>query len=195
MSQYPPEYSDTLGVNSTAPTLESDLVPGDTEQLLERCLPLPVAHQPQDKQDPIQQEDAHTHYPEGIPLTLWRQDCTWNSSVTTRMSLPTEQTAQENTFHFATKPFYFEVIVVLACLSMCFSLPIGLCAFCVALCAYSQFTDKKYDSALALSWAALGLGVTSVIVSIVAYVLLFKLYSNIHTPQSSSDGHGGTNRY
>ena len=167
MSQIPPAYSDTPEVDSTAPPLESDLVPRDTKQLLEGCPPLSVTHQPQ---------TTRTQDPRGIPLPPWSQDCTWNSPVTTRVSLPTEQTAQESSFNFATKPLYFQAIIVLACLSMCFSLPIGLFAFIVALCAYCQFTNKKYNLALALSWVASALGVASVIMSILAVVAFYKLY-------------------
>ena len=182
MSQIPPAYSDTPEVDPTAPPLESDLVPRDTEQLLEGYPPPSVTHQPQ---------TTRTQYPRGIPLNLRRQDCTRNSPSMTRVSLETEQTAQESIFKCATKPLYFEVIAVLACLSMCCSLPIGLVAFLVALCAYSEFTSKKYNTALALSWIALALGVASVIGSIVAAVLLYKFYI-IPSQQSSYSGQGGT---
>lgn len=65
MSQLPPAYSDIPEVDSTAPPLESDLVPCDTEQLLEGCPPLSVTRQPQGKQapTPIQKEDTRTQYP------------------------------------------------------------------------------------------------------------------------------------
>ena len=171
MSQFPPAYSDTPEVQPTAPPLESDLVPSDTEQLLEGCPPLPVTHQPQDRQAPIQQGDSRTQ--RNIPLPPWDQDYTWNAPVTTRVSLPAKQTPDEIICDFATKPVYFEVILGLACLSMCCSFPIGICAFCVALCAYSEFSDKRYNSALALSWVALALGVASVILGLASAIMFY----------------------
>ena len=60
---------------------------------------------------------------------------------------------------------------------MLFSFPIGVCATCVAVYAAKQFNDRNYNSALAFSWIAAGLGIASIILSIVAIVVVILFYS------------------
>ena len=81
------------------------------------------------------------------------------------------------TSKFSTNPMYFKVIIIFTSISMLFSFPIGACATCVAIYAQKQFNNRNYNSALTLSWIAAGLGIASIILSIVAIVVVGLIYS------------------
>ena len=176
-SPYPPV--DTPNVQPSNTTADLPEEPGAYPPHIytsQNVTPLPLTQQPypaqQELSPPTQQQSAQN------PRLAPSSNPTRSNVLLIRSSRFNRNRGQRSgTSKYSTNPMYFKAIIIFASISMLFLFPIGVCATCVAVYAAKQFNNGKYNSALALSWIAAGLGIASIILSIVAIVVVGLFYS------------------